>query len=135
MAKQHDDSYREKFRPNADSALDREIEAALSGMSVEDLYDKADATDKPAPAEASNRAMRKGRVVSIGKDDVFVDLGGKSQGIASLVQFEELPKVGDEIEFAVDRYDPREGLVILKLKGAKASNVSWETLELGQIVE
>jgi small subunit ribosomal protein S1 len=39
------------------------------------------------------------------------------------------------MEFNVDRYDAREGLLILSRKGSAASNVTWENLEVGQIVE
>src|SRR5207253_5030917 len=60
---------------------------------------------------------------------------GKSQGIAPAAQFETEPKIGDEMDFVVDRYDEREGLLILHPKGAAAANVTWETLEAGQVIE
>lgn len=128
MAKSSED-YKEKFRPDM-SALDREIENALGGMSIEDLYDKGD----QKPSESRGKA-RKGRIISINKDDVMVDFGGKSQGVAPMESFETEPKVGDEMEFEVERYDASEGLLILARKGAAATNVSWETLEVGQVVE
>jgi small subunit ribosomal protein S1 len=121
--------YKAKFRPAARDALDDQIDAAIGGLSDDELYG-AEKTPEPAVAGA-----RRGRVVSVGEDEVFVDLGGKSQGIASLLQFEEIPKVGDELEFEIERYDAREGLLILHRKGAAASSVSWETLEVGQTVE
>ncbi len=62
-------------------------------------------------------------------------MGGKSQGIASLTQFEEIPNIGDELEFHIERYDPREGLLILNRKGSVSGSVTWDTLEIGQIVE
>src|SRR5207247_3751436 len=43
--------------------------------------------------------------------------------------------VGDGMESHIERSDPREGLLILNRKGAAATNVSWENLEVGQIVE
>jgi small subunit ribosomal protein S1 len=52
-----------------------------------------------------------------------------------MATFETEPKVGDEIEFDVEKYDAREGLLILKRKGAANANVSWENLEVGQVVE
>ena len=137
MAKhRQDDLYKEKFRPDADQALDAQIDTALSGLSDAELYgaDKP-RTESAAPASPGGNKTRRGRIVSMGKEDLFVDFGGKSQGIASLTQFDEIPNVGDEIEFNVDRYDPREGLLILTRKGAASGNVSWETLEVGQIVE
>ena len=140
------DELKQKFRPDQ-TALDAEVDAALSGVSMDDLY----AFDKPKVGGAAEGAggtaggahipqkgFRLGRIVSVSKDDAFVDFGGKSQGIVSLVQFldqPEPPKVGDEMEFHVERYDEREGLLILTRKGATASNVSWETLEVGQVVE
>ncbi len=66
---------------------------------------------------------------------MFVDFGGKSQGIAKLSLFEKEPKVGDEMEFNVERYDASEGLLILGQKGAANQNVTWENVEVGQIVE
>ena len=133
---QQGDEYKKKFRPDTDAAIDREVEAALGGMSIDDLM----GTDAPKPAggstaELARKGLRRGKVISVDKDDVFVDFGGKSQGIASLIQFEESPKVGDEMDFHVERYDEREGVLILNRKGATATNVTWDNLEIGQIVE
>ena len=33
-----DDAYKEKFRPDADAKLDAQIDAALGGISIDDLY-------------------------------------------------------------------------------------------------
>ncbi len=135
MAKKiHDDVYKEKFRPD-DSALDKQLDAELAGVSMEALYsfDKPQAESQSVAAGA--KGSKRGRIVSIGKDDVFVDFGGKSQGVCSVLQFEEEPQVGQELEFDVDRYDTREGLLVLTRRGAKATNVSWENLQVGQIIE
>jgi small subunit ribosomal protein S1 len=139
------DDYKEKFRPDQ-TALDQEVETALAGVSMEELYgfDKPQSAPAggtgiggPSPGHVPQKGFRRGRIVSVDKDDAFVDFGGKSQGIVSLMQFmeQEPPKVGDEFDFHVERYDEREGLLILTRKGATSSNVNWETLEIGQIVE
>src|SRR5437667_833095 len=127
-----DENLKAKFRP-ADSDLDREVDEALEGVSLDELYAKPQA---PLPA-SGEKGARRGKVISVDakKDEVFVDFGGKSQGIAAFSQFETEPKVGDEMEFHVERYDAAEGLLLLTRKGAAATNVSWETLEVGQIVE
>ena len=128
------DPYKEKFRPEADKALDREIEEALGGLSIEDLVDH----DRPVVASGGKEqaaGTRRGKILRVEKDDVFVDLGGKSQGVVPFIQFEEEPKPGQEMDFHVVRYDQREGLLILSRKGATAQDVSWETLEIGQLVE
>src|SRR6186997_749492 len=111
MAKS-DDAFKEKFRPEQ-SALDKEIDAALEGVSMDSLY----GFDKPAETSAKpasgGKTARRGKIISIGKDDAFGEFGGKSQGVISLMQFDEIPNVGDEMEFNVDRYDEREGVLIL----------------------
>src|SRR5208283_2582777 len=95
-----DDQYKEKFRPDADAKLDAQVDAALRGLSDAELY----GFDKPKSAESTDdKGFRRGKIVSIGKEDVFVDFGGKSQGLVPLLQFEEEPKVGDEMEFSVER--------------------------------
>src|ERR1700733_5315286 len=98
------DEYKQKFRPD-DVKLDTEVDAALSGVSMDALY----GFDKPKVSqEQTAKGARKGRVISVDakKDEVFVDFGGKSQGVAPYSQFETEPKVGDELEFNVERYDP-----------------------------
>ena len=139
------DELKQKFRPDQ-SALDAEVDAALADVSMDDLYgfNKPQSAQAARPAIAASpghipqKGFRRGKIVSVGKDDAFIDFGGKSQGIVSLMQFldaPEPPKVGDEFDFHVERYDEREGLLICTRKGATASSVSWETLEIGQVVE
>ncbi len=126
---------KEKFRPDT-SAIDRELENALAGMSLDDLYaNKEQENSEHQKSQHGAKGPRRGKVISVNKDDVMVDFGGKSQGVAPMESFETEPKVGDEMEFEVERYDPSEGLLILARKGAAATNVSWENLEVGQIVE
>lgn len=139
MAQKHEDpAYKESFRPDA-SALDREIADALGDLSIEDLYEKptstAPKTAADQPTARAGKQIRVGRVVRVSKDDVFVDFGGKSQGVVQAIQFEELPEIGTQIELMVDRYDDREGLLILSVPGHLNTDVTWENLEVGQVVE
>ncbi len=134
---EQNEQYKAKFRPEGDTAIDNQVEAALADVSLESLYgfDKPQPAEQPqAPIGGGGKSPKRGKVISIGRDDVFVDMGGKSQGICPLLQFDEV-KIGDEFDFFIDRYEKDEGLLILSRKGATAQNVTWETLEPGQIVE
>jgi small subunit ribosomal protein S1 len=139
------DPLKEKFRPDADADLDREINEALGGMSVEQIEAQGkppapahDADAHAAAAAMAAKGIRRGRIVNIRKGDVLVDLGGKSQGIISELQFDdEPPVVGKEYDFTVERYDPAEGLVVLsrRMAGAVQHSVNWENIEVGTLVE
>jgi small subunit ribosomal protein S1 len=112
--------------------LDREVEAALGGMSLEDVLE-----GKPAagPAELEPESRVVGKVVAVGREDVFFDLGGPSQGVAPLRQFEENPEVGQEIELIVLRHNPEEGLYDCMRPGASIEVADWGDIEEGSVVD
>jgi len=119
-----------------DEALAREIDAALGDRSVNELLETGETVEAPARGGASEPAMRKGRIVAVSGDDVFVDIGSRTQGVLERAQFEpdKPPVVGGEVEFFVDRYDESEGLFLLTRKGV-AQRAAWGSLARGQTVE
>ena len=79
--------------------------------------------------------LRTGTVICVRGNSLFVDLGGKSEGVIPVERFEgELPAPGSAIEVVVDRFDPEEGIQVLRLKGA-AIDANWDNLRKGEIVE
>ena len=130
-----------KFRPVLDASLESEVEAALGGLSIDDLYETSaaeKAANSPPPTiNPGGKGPRSGTIIAIdaAKDEVLVDFGSKTQGVARFSQFTTEPKIGDRSEFHVERYDGDEGILILNRKGSASQNVSWETLEVGQVVE
>jgi hypothetical protein len=99
MSNLPNDPLKEKFRPDVDADLDKEISEALGGLSVEQIEAQNAAAAPPpsqdhdAVVDAARQGIRRGRVVNIRKGDVLVDLGGKSQGIISELQFDDEPPV------------------------------------------
>ncbi len=71
-----------------------------------------------------------GRIVTINNDFALVDVGLKSEGRVPLKEFGHKAevKVGDTIEVFVDRYEDREGLVVLSREKARREE-SWNELE------
>ncbi|MFM9959550.1 MAG: 30S ribosomal protein S1 [Phycisphaerales bacterium] len=84
----------------------------------------------------SGREHRTGRVVSVGPDDIFIEFGPKELGVITRIQFkdEELPKVSDNLEVVVDRFEKDENLFICSRPG-QVTKADWELLEPGQIVD
>ncbi len=116
---------------NIDAELQRELDEALGGMSLDQIIDAEEAAERPAAP-----GVRHGRVIAIHGDDIFVDMGGKSQGVLPALQFEDqpLPEVGQQVEVTITGYDKTDGLLILSRQGAVMA-AAWESLEEGQIVE
>jgi small subunit ribosomal protein S1 len=120
----------DKPRIDMDAKLEAEIEAALGDMSVEDMLDYAD----PPKTGRVERDHKSGVVVAVHGDDVFVEFGPKSQGICPLTQFDEPPAAGQRLDFIIERYDEKEGLLVLSREGV-VRKAEWESLDLGQVVE
>jgi small subunit ribosomal protein S1 len=131
--RQRDNKHR--VEPQLDDALQRELDEALGGMSLDEIIASDEATAKGA-APGTGAGVKKGKISAIHGDDIFVDMGGKSQGVLQMEQFLEdaEPKVGDVVEFTIEGYDREDGLLILNRQGAIMA-AAWETLEEGQIVE
>jgi small subunit ribosomal protein S1 len=120
---------------NLDAGLDEELEAAMGGLSATDLYGDLSARPKKQAAPADQSGRKKGKVVAVHAADVFVDVGGRSQGLLPLSQFPEgPPTVGSEIDVHIERYDPAEGILLLSRTGA-AVHADWSSVAEGMIVE
>ncbi len=62
--------------------------------------------------------------------------GGRSQGVLPLQQFEGVtPKIGEEVEFDIERYDAANGLLVLTREGSAQVVTDWSSVALHMIVE
>ena len=125
-----------------DDELDAELEAAMSGFDPK-TFDVAKPREKRperAPVAKGDRGQersqgqgpRMGRVISQRGKSLFIDLGGKSEGVIPLDLFEgEIPAPGTDIEVVVDHFDRSEGIVHLRLKGS-AIEANWDNLKQGR---
>ena len=114
--------------------LEDEYQAALGDVSLDALLDEAAAGDFAAPELAAESRVT-GRVARTHREDVFVDLGGRNQGVVPLRQFEEPPREGTELELLVVRFDSEEGLYELTLPTAAVDVGNWDEVAEGQIIE
>jgi len=129
--------------------LSAEVEAEIAeAMKEMDAAVSVPGGDKPAGDKGAKkirgprvvqggREHRKGVVVSVGPDDVFIEFGPKELGVAPRPAFEkagELPNAGDTIEVVVERFDASESLFVCSKPG-EVVKADWEMLEPGQVVE
>ncbi len=124
-------------KPHLSPEIEAEIEAAMHDLAAEA---DAAATHKPKirgpRVVQAGREHRTGRVVSVGPTDIFVEFGPKELGVVERLQFaeHELPKVGEELQVVVNRFESSESLYICSRPGA-VQKADWEMLEPGQTVE
>lgn len=125
-----------------DDDIEGEMEAALAAFDTGKMMEGPSPAGaaKPAPRSAAERSeeasdKRSVRVLSVRGDDVFVDLGMKSEGVVSTLQFEkELPMPGDLIELILDHYDSQNDLYILRRPGT-VQEADWGSVAKGMIVD
>jgi small subunit ribosomal protein S1 len=117
-----------------DAELKRDLEAQLGGVTPEDLARMSGAT--PRAVNAEERGRIPGRVVSIHGGDVFVDVGGKAEGVVPLDEFEpdEPPAVGQVLHLVPHGFDRESGLMRLSRREAQVE-ANLDTLRVGDVVK
>ena len=91
-------------------------------------------------SKINDREVVIGKVTSLNKREVVVNIGYKSDGVVSMNEFRYNPdlKVGDEVEVYIESQEDRKGQLILSHKKARAS-CSWdrvnEALEKDEIIK
>lgn len=112
--------------------LELEIAEALGDVSIDEMLEPATAG---ATQELEPDMRMQGRVASIHRDNVFIDLGRRNQGVASLRSFPVAPEVGAPLEVIVRRFDVEEGLYQVTVPGAAIDVADWSQLAEGVIVD
>jgi small subunit ribosomal protein S1 len=84
--------------------LSREIDDALEGVNLQDIGEESPSAphgtaDAKRPGPDSR--LKRGTIVGVNGDDVFVELGPRMQGVISLKEFEEKPAIGATFEFTL----------------------------------
>ena len=110
--------------PPQDDPLQREIDAALEGIDLQDIGREDE------PAKGGDR-LWKGVIAGISGDDVIVELGPRMQGVVSLAEFEEPPEVGEVHRFAMRGKE--DGLYMLSMREAQEI-AAWDETEVGSLV-
>lgn len=115
-----------------DAEIDRDLRDAMSEFGNMETLIGGRLQHKGPPKP---EGPRKGKVMSVRGKDVFIDVGGRTQGLLPINQFPEgLPAIGTEIDFTIEGYDP-DGVLILNRGGAAVQEADWSTVAEGMVVE
>ena len=117
-----------------DAELARRLDDELGSFSEDDL--KRMASTPPEEPHVDDRGRIRGRVLSIRGMDVFVDIGGKSEGFLSLDEFEpdQPPTVDQVLDVVPQGFDKESGLMRLSLREAKLA-VDLDSIRVGEVVK
>src|SRR5262245_14828040 len=113
-----------------DADVERDLAEALGGSDLTSLLGepgRQPMRQQPPPGP------RIGKVMSVRGKDVFVDVGGRTQGVLPVNQFPDGPPApGTEVEVSIEGYDP-DGFLLLTRKGA-AVEADWDSVAEGMTV-
>src|SRR5262249_58590393 len=112
--------------------LEAEVEAALGGVSLDEIV-KGDL--KTDANRLENGSRHRAQVVDLHGDDVFFALGGKNQGLTSVRNFVEPPKIGDMIDVTVTGYNSEDNLYHVSVAGGAIVSGNWADIAEGSMVE
>ena len=116
--------------------LEAELQAALGDQSMEELIKSSGSAGAAAATESLEPETRlQARVARIFRDDVFVDLGGRNQGVLPLHSFAQEPAVGTMLDVIVTKFNSDEGLYELTAPGMSVDVGDWSDISEGIIVE
>jgi small subunit ribosomal protein S1 len=119
--------------PRLSDELDDEVEAALGGMSIDQLIEQGAKPDTGPELEPDTR--RRGIVIRVHRENVFFALGARHEGITPLKQFSKPPEPGDQMDVIVSRFNADDGLYELHVPGMAADVGDWEDINDGAVVE
>jgi predicted RNA-binding protein with RPS1 domain len=123
------------LRAALDDDLEQDFEAALAGVSLDDLISASTPARADAPLEPGTRLA--GTVLSIGADTAFIDLGERRQGAMKLagLDLELVPSVGDVLQLSVGLRNEDDGLYDVAFANRAVAVEDWSQLQAGMIVE
>ncbi len=108
----------------------------ISQSQKEELIAKYDGTLN----QVKDKNVMMGKIISMNKREVVVNIGYKSDGVIPMSEFRYNPdlQVGDEVEVFIENQEDRKGQLILSHKAARATR-SWErvneALENNEIIK
>ena len=114
--------------------VEDEIEKALSGVSIDQLLSGGD-TEGSQHAELDLEQRYRGTVVKVHRENIFLSLPGRHEGVVSTKQLPEIPEPGKEMEVIVVGRSEEDGLYELSIPGASVHVGDWSDLTEGTVVD
>ena len=116
-----------------DDELEREIAEALGDNTILEIAGRELlGSGRHREIEIRPGNFHEGLVTAVGRQDVFLEFGPRTQGVLAAGQFVELPEPGTRVTVFVEAWDPKESLYLCSLRRT-AQAAEWSGLEPGSI--
>ncbi|RMF77172.1 MAG: S1 RNA-binding domain-containing protein [Planctomycetota bacterium] len=117
-----------------DEAIRQELDRQIADISNEELDRMVG--DGPARHPTNEHGWIRGTIIEQRGDDVFVDIGGKSEAFLPAGEFDahDPPKPGQTLSFVMQGLDRESGLMRLSLREARLQ-ADLESLKPGDVIE
>ncbi|RCS40721.1 S1 RNA-binding domain-containing protein [Bremerella cremea] len=122
--------------PNRRETLDdieAEIAAVMGDRSLDDVMGPE--TVAPSASRLEDGARVNAVVIRVHREDVFFDLPGGNQGIASVRNFVATPVVGDKMEVSIGEFQAGQRLYEVGIPGSSISVQDWGDIREGVVVD
>jgi small subunit ribosomal protein S1 len=116
-----------------DQQEDDELEDALSGSNLDGLMIGDRSLKVGRRLEDGSR--HPGKVIKVHNANVFISLGGPDEGVVSVLQFDEMPTDGQQVDVLIRSFNAEEGLYELAIPGETIAVNDWDDLNEGAVVE
>ena len=113
--------------------LEREVEEALGSGSINEMMEDGARSAEQDFLEKGKKL--RARILKIHSDNVFVDIKQPYEGVLSLRQFKDDPKIGEFIDVRVTGFKESEGLYQLTIPEAAVEAGDWSELAEGMVLE
>jgi small subunit ribosomal protein S1 len=113
--------------------LEDQLKQAMGETSLDDLIGGGETVTRQPVLELDT--LYDGRVVAIQRDDVFIELGSREQGVVSLRQLLAPPEIGSKIRVKVLRFNREEGLYEVSVPNVSTKVADWSNVAEGITVE
>lgn len=119
-----------------DALIKDQLSQAVGSLSHADLERLAATAPPPSRQTPDERGRIRGTILSIRGTDVFVDVGGKSEGLLSLDEFgpDTPPLIGQVVNVVPQGFDRESGLMRLSITGA-LQHGDLSSVKVGDIVK
>lgn len=115
---------------NTEQDVEKQLDEIMSGVSMDQLM-----ADESVIEELEMDSRIKATVQRVHNENIFFNLKGRFEGVASVKNFKSPPEPGTMMDVLVKGYNSQDGLYEVVIPGVSVDVEDWSDLTQGSVVE